>query len=431
MQNDQQPPVMRTLTRRSALKITTGAVAASVSMPALAQSQITLEFPTYQIDESFGTWWKALIEAYEQQNPRVKIALTNGNSNDHHRMLATRFAAGNPPDIAHMTARFVWGYGDEGVIEPLDRWMDRTDIKGSWVPAQKSLTVNGKTWGLLLLTYGFGLFYNDRMFREAGVKVPVNLDEFVAAAKALTRDRDGDGRIDQFGVALNTSNSSWGYVQFMHIHCGRDREIVVDGKLDDTAEIAKSLRVMDELIKAGTSPRGMDNGPQRQAFWQGNAAMYMDGSWAHGNDATAAATVKGNWKVTKMPFLNMAGGPSNCLAVPKEISVERKELVWRFLALAATPEWQANYALMSGNPPGRRGMISAEARAKWPTLQMFDELTSMDSRSHLPIGLEKDFNKFSDLFTEHMTAMVAGRIGPDEAAQRFAAAFNRELGRRG
>ena len=62
MQNDQQPPATRTLTRRSALKITTGAVATSVSMPALAQSQITLEFPTYQIDESFGTWWKALIE---------------------------------------------------------------------------------------------------------------------------------------------------------------------------------------------------------------------------------------------------------------------------------------------------------------------------------------------------------------------------------
>ncbi len=133
----------------------------------------------------------------------------NGNANDHHRMLATRFAAGNPPDIVHMTARFVWGYGDEGVIEPLDRWMDKTDIKQSWVPAQRSLTVDGKTWGLLLLTYGFALFYNERMFQEAGVKVPTNEEEFLAAAKALTRDRDGDGRTDQFGVALNTANGSW------------------------------------------------------------------------------------------------------------------------------------------------------------------------------------------------------------------------------
>ncbi|MGL5114040.1 MAG: ABC transporter substrate-binding protein [Beijerinckiaceae bacterium] len=417
------------VSRRSTLKLGLAAGAAGLAMPAIGQSQVTLEFPTYQIDESFGPWWKAVIAEYERLNPRVKIALTNGNSNDHHRMLATRFAAGNPPDIVHMTARFVWGYGDEGVIEPLDRWMDRTDIKQSWVPAQKMLTVDGKTWGFLLLTYGFALFYNEKMLADAGLKVPTNEGEFLAAAKTLTKDRDADGRIDQYGVALNTSNSSWGYVQFMHIHCGRNREIVNNGKLDDVAEIAKSLKVMDDLIKGGMSPRGLDNAPQRQAFWQGNAAMYMDGSWAPGYDNTAAPSVKGNWKVARIPYPNMAGGPSNCLAIAKDTPAEKKELVWKFMELIATVEWQQKYAELSGNPPGRRGMVTDAARAKWPWLPLFDELTSMDSRSHLPIGYEKDFNKFSDLFTEQMTAMVAGRISPDEAAQRFADRFNRELAR--
>ncbi|MFM9975021.1 MAG: ABC transporter substrate-binding protein [Beijerinckiaceae bacterium] len=417
------------MTRRSTLKLALAAGASGLAIPAIGQSQTTLEFPTYQIDESFGDWWKAVIAEFEKLNPRVKIALTNGNSNDHHRMLATRFAAGNPPDIVHMTARFVWGYGDEGVIEPLDRWMDKTDIKQSWVPAQKSLTVDGKTWGLLLLTYGFALFYNEKMFAEAGVKVPVNEAEFLAAAKALTRDRDGDGRIDQFGVALNTSNSSWGYVQFMHIHCGRNREIVSNGKLDDVAEIAKSLKIMDDLVKGGMSPRGLDSTPQRQAFWQGNAAMYMDGSWAPGYASTAAASVKNTWKVAKIPYPNMAGGPSNCLAIAKDTPAEKKELVWKFMELVSSVEWQRKYAELSGNPPGRRGMISDAARAQWPWLPLFDELTSMDSRSHLPIGYEKDFNKFSDLFTEQMTAMVAGQISADEAARRFADRFNRELAR--
>ncbi len=427
----QKPTAAMQTSRRTALKVALGAAAGSVAMPALGQSTVALEFPTYQIDESFGPWWKALIAEYEAQNPRVKIALMNGNANDHHRMLATRFAAGNPPDIVHMTARFVWGYGDEGVIEPLDRWMDKTDIKQSWVPAQRSLTVDGKTWGLLLLTYGFALFYNERMFQEAGVKVPTNEEEFLAAAKALTRDRDGDGRTDQFGVALNTANGSWGYVQFMHIHCGRNREIVRDGKLDDVAEIARSLKVIDDLVRGGMSPRGLDNTPMRQAFWQGNAAMYMDGSWAPGYQTTAAASVKGSWKVARIPYPNMAGGPSNCLAIAKDTPAEKKELVWKFMALASSPEWQRKYAELSGNPPGRRGMVTEAAKAKWPWLPLFDELTSMDSRSHLPIGYEKDFNKFSDLFTEQMTAMIAGRLSPGEAAQRFAERFNRELARKG
>ncbi len=76
-------------------------------------------------------------------------------------------------------------------------------------------------------------------------------------------------------------------------------------------------------------------------------------------------------------------------------------------------------------------MVTEAAKAKWPWLPLFDELTSMDSRSHLPIGYEKDFNKFSDLFTEQMTAMIAGRLSPGEAAQRFAERFNRELARKG
>ncbi|OYW98155.1 MAG: hypothetical protein B7Z14_15680 [Bosea sp. 32-68-6] len=79
----------------------------------------TLDFPTYQLQESFGPWWQALTAEFEKQNPGVKINLTNAPSNDHHRMLTTRFAAGNPPDIVHMTARFVWGYGAEGVPQVL------------------------------------------------------------------------------------------------------------------------------------------------------------------------------------------------------------------------------------------------------------------------------------------------------------------------
>lgn len=125
-------------------------------------------------------------------------------------MLTTRFAAGNPPDIVHMTARFVWGFAAEGVLEPLDPWLDKTDIKRSWVPSQSSLTLDGKSYGLVLLNYGWGLIYNEGMLKQAGIAVPTTEPELFEAAKKLTRDRDGDGRIDQYGMAMNTSSSSWG-----------------------------------------------------------------------------------------------------------------------------------------------------------------------------------------------------------------------------
>lgn len=399
----------------------------SWSAPAWAET--VLEFPTYQLQESFGPWWKALVAEYEKQNPTVRINLTNAPSNDHHRMLTTRFAAGNPPDIVHMTARFVWGYADEGVLEPLDGWMDKTDIKTSWVPTQKSMTVDGKTWGLILLNYGFALFYNEPMLAAAGIEVPRTEEAFLAAARALTKDRDGDGRIDQYGVALNTSTSSWAYVTFMHFHAGRDRELIgTDGKLDSQAEIARTLATIEGLVRANATPKGLDSTPQRQLFWGGNAAMYIDGSWAPGYaDNMATPAVKPAWRVAPLPFANMAGGPSNALAMPKEIAADRKELVWKFMALAASPEWQRKYAEITGNPPGRVGMVTDAARNAWPTLALFDEAASRPSRSHLPIGYEKDFNRISDIVAGELSAMVSGKYGSDEAAKRIVAALQRDV----
>ena len=408
--------------RRTAIAL---ALSAVIAGPAAAET--VLDFPTYQLEESFGPWWRGLVEAYQKENPGVRIKLTNAPSNDHHRMLTTRFAAGNPPDIVHMTARFVWGFAAEGVLEPLDPWLDKTDIRRSWVPSQASLTLEGKSYGLVLLNYGWGLIYNEGMLKQAGVAVPTTEPELFEAAKKLTRDRDGDGRIDQYGMAMNTSSSSWGFMTFMHFHAGRDREIVSDRKLDATTEIAKTLGRIQEYVKAGVTPTGLDNNPMRQLFWQGNAAMYIDGSWAPGYAKRAAAAVQGQWRVAPLPFPNLAGGPSNALAMPKEIPAARKALVWKFIELASRPEWQRRYAVMTGNPPGRVGSVDAEAREKWPHLPLFEASASRKSRSHLPIGFENDYNRFSSLFTESMTAMVAGRLTPEAAAERITSGLKREI----
>lgn len=214
---------------------------------------------------------------------------------------------------------------------------------------------------------------------------------------------------------------------FMHFHAGRDRDIVGDRKLDATAEIAKTLGRIQDYVKAGVTPTGLDNNPMRQLFWQGNAAMYIDGSWAPGYAKRAAEAVQGQWRVAPLPFPNLAGGPSNALAMPKEITAERKALVWKFIELASRPEWQRRYAVMTGNPPGRIGSVDAEAREKWPHLPLFEASASRKSRSHLPIGFENDYNRFSSIFTESMTAMVAGRLTPEAAAERISAGLKREI----
>ena len=52
------------------------------------------------------------------------------------------------------------------------------------------------------------VYYNRDLFRGAGVPEPRDgwtWDDFLRAARALTRDIDGDGRIDQYGVGTEVS----------------------------------------------------------------------------------------------------------------------------------------------------------------------------------------------------------------------------------
>ncbi len=150
--------------------------------------------------------------------------------------------------------------------------------------------------------------------------------------------------------------------------------------------------------------------------------MYLDGSWAPGFADNAAPKVREEWSVAPVPFVSMAGGPSNLLAIPKAISAERQEAVWRFIELAASPELQKLYGELSGNPPARAGSLTDAARKQWPTLDLFEKATFAPTvRTHMPMGFEKDFNRFSKVITDGLATMMSGTAPEKSAAQLHAA----------
>ena len=55
------------------------------------------------------------------------------------------------------------------------------------------------------------LYYNADLFEEYGLEVPKHFEEIPAVAKALTLDKDGDGKTDEYGFNFN-SDTAW-YIQ--------------------------------------------------------------------------------------------------------------------------------------------------------------------------------------------------------------------------
>jgi multiple sugar transport system substrate-binding protein len=178
---------MPNIIRRAALALPPAMLAA----PALAQARpMVLDLPSYQLREGFGPWWRAAAEEFGRRNQGISINLIEVPFEQHHSQLTTRFIAKNAPDLCHISARFFYGFADQGFLEPLEARLAAIGWREQdFIPAQRDMRRDGRVYAQLLLGYAYGLFYNEAMFAQAGVALPTNMAEMLAAAQRLTRDR--------------------------------------------------------------------------------------------------------------------------------------------------------------------------------------------------------------------------------------------------
>lgn len=154
----------------------------------------------------------ALVDAFQSSYPGIEVELRHIPSPREYRTrLTTEFAAGSPPDVTLMNYRRYASFAAAGLLEPLGSRLkassviDRDDFY--------AVAVEGFVWqgDLMCIPQNISslvVYYNQDLFEEAGVPYPADewtWDAFLETARALTRDEDGDGRIDQYGLGVEPS----------------------------------------------------------------------------------------------------------------------------------------------------------------------------------------------------------------------------------
>lgn len=119
----------------------------------------------------------------------------------------TAIEAGVGPDVMHLgpiEVSFAL-FASRGYFLDLTPFIEAEGpgFLDAWYPtALEAVKYNGRFYAMPGDFMSMFLMWNKRLFAEAGLdpeKPPETWDEFLAYAKALTRDRDGDGRIDTWG----------------------------------------------------------------------------------------------------------------------------------------------------------------------------------------------------------------------------------------
>jgi multiple sugar transport system substrate-binding protein len=146
---------------------------------------------------------KELIAEYEKLHPEIEIDWRFVEHANQVNALAADLAAGTPPDmIASYISPFSIFY-KQGHLRPVDDIVEAIGGKNFFYEGLlKAFTWDDHIWAVPDHTSTLSVNYRKDLFEKFNVSIPKTWDEFLEAAKTLTRDLDGDGKIDVYGVGF-------------------------------------------------------------------------------------------------------------------------------------------------------------------------------------------------------------------------------------
>lgn len=223
-----------------------------------------------------------------EEKYNVKIKYLNTEYWSTAEKLSSSVMAGDPfAEIVRVPDGFIWGLMQGGFLTPLDDSLNNTRVEPEVVEAMRfggEQVFGLESW---FNPNDSGMFYNKRIFKEAGLKDPQQLmDEdnwnwttMLDAAKKLTVDNNGDGKADQYGLAgahyifseqLIASNGGIIYDE-------ANKKVAFDSpEAMEALNFEHSLYNEHKVVKAN---EGNDWEDPAKYFAEGNIAMYPGGLW--------------------------------------------------------------------------------------------------------------------------------------------------------
>jgi multiple sugar transport system substrate-binding protein len=148
-------------------------------------------------------WSRTRADSFSITHPGIRVIHSQKSWNMIRELLYTNLSAGTGPDVMNVHANYAAEFGGAGFYYPISKFPDFEEVKSWFEPHLFESTRYGDDYyGLPSSAIAFTLVCNKEMFDRAGISPPRTWSEFRRAAKLLTRDTDGDGTTDQWGLVL-------------------------------------------------------------------------------------------------------------------------------------------------------------------------------------------------------------------------------------
>lgn len=256
----------------------------------------------------------------------------------------TAIAGGSPPDVICMTDDRTSYFAEKGAISDLSSFLAKDkeiDMSRYYPISLKMFQYKGN---LYALPYDLGfylMFYNKNLFDAISLPYPKSdwtWDDYLELAKKLTKDTNGDGKIDQYGT------NPYLIIDAIHHNGGAifdDIENPTRCVIDSPEAIEAIQFCIDLYFKHHVCPTPTELVTQslEDMFMTGRLAMSLDGHWR----IPIYKNIKAfKWAVIELPmpkgkkkFLGAGGGGFSICKGTKH-----PEATWKLLKYLAGPKGQ-------------------------------------------------------------------------------------------
>jgi multiple sugar transport system substrate-binding protein len=353
---------------RKTLTILLGSMALACALPTYGQSaEADVSFMIFG-DPAEKAAYDSLVAAFDAKFPEINVNLIHiPGQTDYRRRIATDFASGSPADITLINYRRYASFAVKGVLEPLGPYLANSQVikEADFYPeAMQPFYWQGELMCIPQNLSSLVVYYNKKLFDDAGVAYPSDdwtWDDFLATAKALTKDTDGDGKMDQHG--LGTEASIFRLAPFIWQNGG---EVVVNPDDPtrlalDTPEAAEAtkwfinLQVEHKVVPDAVEEAAEDS---ESRFQNGRLAMFLN---SRRGVPTYREIEAFDWDVAPLPQGKQKAGILHADAYCMSKSAENKEAVWTFIEFANSVEGQTIVAASGRTVPSLKSVAESVA----------------------------------------------------------------------
>ncbi len=402
------------------LRLLAAALAATVVLPFGAANATDLEVTHWWTSGGEAAAVAELAKAFDATGNKWIDGAIAGSGGTARPIMISRITGGDPMGAT----QFNHGRQAEELVQA-GLMRDLTDVatKENWKDIIKpsslldSCTIDGKIYCAPVNIHSWQwLWLSNAAFEKAGVAVPKNWDEFVAAAPALEK-----AGIVPLAVGGQPWQAAGAFDVLMVAIAGKDTFYKVFKDKDEEAaagpEIAKVFKAADDARRMSKGSNVQDWNQATNLVITGKAGGQIMGDWAQGEFALANQVAGKDY--TCLPGLGVneiisTGGDAFYFPLLKDEEKSKAQEVLASTLLA--PTTQVAFNLKKGSLPVRGDVDLAAANdcmkkgldilAKGNVIEGTDQLLSADSQK------QKE-----DLFSEFF---ANPSITPEDAQKRFA-----------